>query len=111
MLQKFLVSVAVFSMVAVLGSNDACARVNGRCTKCERVRVHRVHFSKQKHLTCAVPASCSTCSEGNSQVSDMQVLTPVADPGPMPAAETPASTPAVETAPSEPSPSAADGGK
>jgi hypothetical protein len=111
MLKKLMISVAVFSMVFGFIANDASARVNKGCSKCEPVRVAKVRCPKQK---CAKPqkhcpsgcgvvpaSSCSACS-GSCSVSDVQHLAPVADPGPAPAAAP------VEPAPTAPSPSAAE---
>jgi|GEM_PF-1524928 len=114
MLKKLMLSAAAFSMVFVFIADDASARVNKSCTKCEHVRVAKARCPKVKcvkphHQHCqsgcgtVAASSCSSCSGGS--VSDMQHLVPVADPGPGHATPAP-----VEPAPA-PSPSAAEPAK
>ena len=125
MLKKLIMSVAAFAMVFGFVANDASARVNKSCNKCEPVRVAKVRCPKPKcvkphvhrcqsgcgTVTAAAP-SCSSCSAGS--VSDVQHIAPVADPGP--AAATSEAPAPVETAPAPaadaaPSPSAAEPAK
>ena len=123
MLQKLIMSAVALTMIFVFSASDAGARVKD-CGKCERTRIHKVRCPKPKcvtahHHDCSQShvSSCSSCSAG-SPVSEIQILSPVADPGPMthnvdtriieqaPVDSAPAPAPApVEAAPS---PSAGD---
>lgn len=106
MLKKLMLSAVACSMIFVLNSNDASARVKDCCNPCQVVKVHKVRCPKPKcvrhhhHACCPAPASCTS---GCGQVSGAQHLAPVVDHGPMPSTAAP-----VEAAPS---PSAADAAK
>ena len=103
MLKKLMLSAVACSMIFVLNSSDASARVKDCCNPCQVVKVHKVRCPKPKcvrhhhHDCCPAPASCTS---GCGQVSGTQHLAPVVDHGPMPSTAAPAEA--------APSPSAAD---